>query len=86
MTDRGDKIELTTIHYLNSYKEEGNRDTAYFFGNVILRKKEIIGIEEDVLGFHEHCFLLCNVLLKNGDSILVKENYYELSEMFNTFS
>ena len=86
MNDCNEKLELTTIHWVNIYNEDDTRDTQYFFGNILVKKSEIVAVEEAVREFHEHCFLCCNVYLRNGEVLLVKENYYELSAMYKTFS
>lgn len=81
----GNKVEFNTVHWTRQW-DDGGDDHSYFFGKIILRKDQIVGIEEDNMAFHQHCFLCCNILLKTGDSVLVKESYTELAEMFKTIS
>ena len=85
MHDFGNKAEFTTLHYVNSWRDD-ERDTTYFFGRITIRKDAIYAIEEDVQAFNDHCMLCCNIFLKSGEVILVKENYYELTQWFSTVS
>lgn len=79
----GNKAEFTTLHYVNSWDDDG-RNTTYYFGKVVVRKDRIDAIEENVMAFHDHCVLCCDIILKSGETILVKENYYELVDWFGT--